>query len=314
MPRLFASWIILVVTLVGAGAVVGAFDPRAYSGNKQTAQCKAVRRSPPPSKDVDIKIRYVDIKPRKNLKPATTILMVHGWPSLWSTWSKQIEEFENDYRLIIPNLRGFGDSTHTGDVRSSGTMGDMVNDLVCVLNNAGVRQAVCLGHDWGSGVCYEAVRARPDVFIGVIGAAIPYVSAAGPFLPIKDLVPRLPKLAYQLFFDGSVENAAAELDADVKRTMRAALRTVDSPPPKSFLTSNKTFLGAWEGVEIPPVPFFSPVEEEYYVEEMGLQGFKHTLHFYTSENRYHSWAFAHGQGNHTLRQPALAVYPTKVSN
>lgn len=52
-------------------------------------------------------------------------------------------------------------------------MGDMVNDLVCVLNNAGVRQAVCLGHDWGSGVCYEAVRSRPDVFIGVIGAAIP---------------------------------------------------------------------------------------------------------------------------------------------
>ena len=103
-----------------------------------------------------------------------------------------------------------------------------------------------------------------------------YVPSAGPFLPIKDLVPHLPKLAYQLFFDGSVEDAAAELDSDVKRTMRATLRTVDSPPPKSFLTSNKTFLGAWEGAEIPPVPFFSSVEEEYYVEEMRHQGFKHS--------------------------------------
>jgi hypothetical protein len=58
MPsRLFASWITLIVTLLGTGAVVGAFDPRAYSRNKQTANCKAVRRLPPPAKDVDIKIR-----------------------------------------------------------------------------------------------------------------------------------------------------------------------------------------------------------------------------------------------------------------
>lgn len=34
-------------------------------------------------------IEYVDINPEGR----TTLLMVHGWPSLWSTWSNQIQEF-----------------------------------------------------------------------------------------------------------------------------------------------------------------------------------------------------------------------------
>jgi soluble epoxide hydrolase / lipid-phosphate phosphatase len=90
--------------------------------------------------------------------------MVHGWPSLWSTWSYQIQEFQvrsriknvflfsfvkyclqDDYHLIVPDLRGFGSSTHPDDVQSSGTMGDMVGDLVCILEHANVKSAICVG-------------------------------------------------------------------------------------------------------------------------------------------------------------------------
>jgi pimeloyl-ACP methyl ester carboxylesterase len=49
----------------------------------------------------------------------------------------------------------------------------MVGDLVCILENAGVSKAVCVGHDWGSQICYEAARMRPDLFEAVIGAVIP---------------------------------------------------------------------------------------------------------------------------------------------
>ncbi|KAJ3550596.1 hypothetical protein NMY22_g365 [Coprinellus aureogranulatus] len=206
---------------------------------------------------------------------------------------------------VVPNLRGFGDSTHPGEMRTSGTMGDLVGDLVCVLENAGVSQAICMGHDWGSAVCYEAARARPDIFIGVAGAVVPYLPAAGEHLEVKDLVSFLPKMTYQLFFDLKTEEAIAELDADIRRTMRGTLRTIDSPPPESFLTSNSTFLGAWNGIEVPPVPFFSKEEEDYFVKEMSAQGFRNTLQFYTSENRHQSWKLAHEQGNHTLPQPVL---------
>ena len=33
---------------------------------------------------------YIDINPTAQ----TTLLFVHGWPSIWSTWARQIEEFE----------------------------------------------------------------------------------------------------------------------------------------------------------------------------------------------------------------------------
>jgi pimeloyl-ACP methyl ester carboxylesterase len=49
----------------------------------------------------------------------------------------------------------------------------MVGDLVCILENAGVAKAVCVGHDWGAQICYEAARMRPDLFEAVIGAVVP---------------------------------------------------------------------------------------------------------------------------------------------
>lgn len=45
----------------------------------------------------------------------------------------------------MPDLRGFGGSSHPGDVQASGTMGDLVGDLVCILEHANVRGAICVG-------------------------------------------------------------------------------------------------------------------------------------------------------------------------
>ncbi len=37
-------------------------------------------------------------------------------------------------------------------------------------------------HDWGSQICYEAARMRPDVFRAVVGIAVPVRAPSGPFL------------------------------------------------------------------------------------------------------------------------------------
>ncbi|KAF8164754.1 Alpha/Beta hydrolase protein [Crassisporium funariophilum] len=304
------SWLLLIADIALLQASAMAFNPSAY--RKHTANCKAIRRAPT-TEVVDLQLKYVDINP----KASTTLLMVHGWPSLWSTWSKQIEEFQDDYHLIIPDLRGFGASTHPGDTRSSGTLGDMVGDLVCILQEANVGSAICMGHDWGSTVCYEAARLRPDIFKAMIGVVVPYIPSAGPFVAMKDLALVFPALTYQLFFDTLTDAAVAELDRDIRRTVRATLRTVDSPPPESFLKDKESFLAAWdEFEEIPPIPFFTPEEEDYFVDQYSLNGFRHTLQFYTHHNRFIGWELANSQGNHTIYQPVLAIYPTQdpVSN
>ncbi|THH17595.1 hypothetical protein EW146_g3260 [Bondarzewia mesenterica] len=302
--------LLLLSLLLGAGASASDnFNPRDYP--KQVAACKAVNRAE--GKDVDIEIHYVDINP----KAEKTLLMVHGWPSLWSSWKYQIQEFKfctakNDYRLLIPDLRGFGSSTHPGDVKSSGNMADMVSDMICVLDNAKVETAICVGHDWGAQICYEAGRTRPDVFEAVVGVAIPYIPAAGPFMPTEALLEHLPRLSYQLFFDKKTSDAVDELAKDIRRTLRGTLRTADSAPPDAFLTHTDSFLKGWDDTEeIDPIPFFSPDEEDYWVEQYGIQAFKNTLQFYTDENRHASWKIANEQGNHSIPQPVLSVLPTK---
>ncbi|KAJ3738966.1 Alpha/Beta hydrolase protein [Lentinula detonsa] len=283
------------------------FNPREYT--KRTTNCEAVKRDAD-SQLVNLTLSdvgYVDINPSAN----TTLIMLHGWPSLWSTWSYQIQDLKHDYHLIIPDLRGFGSSTHPDDVKGSGTLYDLVGDLQCILKDAKVESGICVGHDWGSAVCYEAARSRPDIISGVVGAVVPYIPSAGAYIPIKHLTAAIPKLTYQLYFDGKTAEAVEELNKDTRRTVRATLRTKDSPPPDDYLTSPHSFLDAWGHVEeIPPVPFFTPEQEDYFVEQYQLQGFKNTLQFYTDENRYASWKFAHEQGNHTIPQPILAILPT----
>ncbi|KAI9566725.1 Alpha/Beta hydrolase protein [Boletus coccyginus] len=278
-----------------------AFNPGEYNINAIT--CPAIDRAL--NQTVNITIEYVDVNPSAK----TTILMVHGWPSLWSSWGRQIEHFKNDYRLVAIDVRGFGGSSHPSDIQSSSTMSDITGDLTCVLEHAGVPSAICLGHDWGSVACYEAARRRPDVFSAVIGVTIPYLASSNGFQPIESILALIPALSYQVFFARNTSEATVELNRDVRRTLRGTLRSVASPPPKSFLRSRDTFMGAWDGIEIPPIPYLSKEEEDYFVERFSIQEFDHSLMFYTSGNKYGTWKSAHDQGNFTIPQPVLSVLP-----
>ncbi|KAH9007170.1 alpha/beta-hydrolase [Lactarius hatsudake] len=281
-----------------------AFDALAFS--QQVVACPAVNRAL--NKTVDIHLHYVDINPSSK----RTLLLLHGWPSLWASWKYQIEEFKSDYRLIVPDTRGFGASTHPGDVQSSGSFPDLVGDLMCILRQAGVSQAVVIGHDWGSQLAYEAARERPDVFTAVVGISVPYLPSAGPPVPISSLVQEFPHLAYQVYFAEHTSAAVVELSADIRRTLRASLRTVSSPPPAEFLQSNSSYLAGWGNVTtIPPIPFFSAGEEDYWVSQYSIQNFSYNLEFYTNGNRLESYTLANGQGNATVPQPVLSILPTK---
>jgi soluble epoxide hydrolase/lipid-phosphate phosphatase len=95
------------------------FDPYAYK--KTFAKCKAFERDGPQPVKVDLKLAYLDINPTAK----KTLILLHGWPSLWTTYRHQIKGFENEYRLIVPDHRGYGDSGHPKDLYSSNAMFDV---------------------------------------------------------------------------------------------------------------------------------------------------------------------------------------------
>ena len=121
-------------------------------------------------------------------------------------------------------------------------------------------------HDWGAQIAYEAARERPDVFTAVVGVATPYVAAAGPYTPVSTLVQLIPHFGYQEYFAEQTSTAIAELNTDIRRTLRASLRTVASPPPSDFLTSTSSYLDAWKNVSTVGLEMMTMMSPEFNAE------------------------------------------------
>jgi soluble epoxide hydrolase/lipid-phosphate phosphatase len=72
----------------------------------------------------------------------------------------------------------------------------------------------------------------------------------------------IPHFGYQEYFAEQTSTAIAELNTDIRRTLRASLRTVASPPPSGFLTSTSSYLDAWKNVSTVSLEMMSMVSPE----------------------------------------------------
>ena len=71
--------------------------------------------------------------------------VLHGWPQHWWCWRRVVKQLR-DYRLLIPDLRGFGWSEAPGSGYSPTGFAD---DAVALLDALDIARAHVIGHDWG---------------------------------------------------------------------------------------------------------------------------------------------------------------------
>jgi pimeloyl-ACP methyl ester carboxylesterase len=76
----------------------------------------------------------------------TPVLLLHGWPQHWWCWRMVIERLHSHYRLLVPDLRGFGWSEAPGTGYSAA---GFAGDVVGLLDALGLTRAHVVGHDWG---------------------------------------------------------------------------------------------------------------------------------------------------------------------
>lgn len=87
----------------------------------------------------------------------TPLLLVHGFPLDHTMWNAQIEALSADYRVIAPDLRGFGRSGSAGDEMTA--MEQFADDLAALLDALHVAQPVTFcGLSMGGYIAWEFFR------------------------------------------------------------------------------------------------------------------------------------------------------------
>jgi 3-oxoadipate enol-lactonase len=74
------------------------------------------------------------------------VVLIHGYPFNRSLWNEQVEALSNSYRVIAPDLRGFGE---TDASTGTATMNRMAQDVAQLLDHLQISQAVIGGLSMG---------------------------------------------------------------------------------------------------------------------------------------------------------------------
>lgn len=111
----------------------------------------------------------------------TPLLMVHGHPHTHVIWRKVAPAMAQDRKVILVDLRGYGDSTKpesTPDHRPYSKR-EMARDLQLLLQSLGIEQCDFVGHDRGGRVGHRFALDWPElvrkaVFIDIAPTATMY--------------------------------------------------------------------------------------------------------------------------------------------
>jgi len=88
------------------------------------------------------------------------VVCVHGWPQNWWEWRGLIPGLAERYRVICPDLRGFGWSEAP---RSGYEKSQFAADVAALLDALGLRDVRLIGHDWGGVAGFMLCLERPDL-------------------------------------------------------------------------------------------------------------------------------------------------------
>lgn len=94
----------------------------------------------------------------------TPMLLLHGFPLDHNLWDEVVPLLENQFDLILPDLRGFGKSS---TVDSFYSMEDYASDIAALLDHLGIQKAAIVGHSMGGYIALAFARLYPERISGL---------------------------------------------------------------------------------------------------------------------------------------------------
>lgn len=111
------------------------------------------------SKHNGIKLNY------KITGSGPAILLMHGWFGTSYHWRRLAPLLEDKFTVIMPDMRGYGDSDKPADGYDAG---NLVEDMRSLLKSLGIKKALIAGHDMGALPAFIFASQFPDEVAGLV--------------------------------------------------------------------------------------------------------------------------------------------------
>jgi pimeloyl-ACP methyl ester carboxylesterase len=107
---------------------------------------------------------------------APPVILLHGFPESHRTWRGLAPLLEDEFRLVMPDQRGFAGSDRPRDVEAYKT-DILVDDIFALAEALGIERFALVGHDWGGAISWAAaLRGDPRLTrLAVINAPHPVI-------------------------------------------------------------------------------------------------------------------------------------------
>lgn len=110
------------------------------------------------------------------------VLLLHGWPQHWYAWRDVIPLLAKHRHVICPDLRGFG---WTEAPRHGYSTGEMVEDLLALLDALAFEQVDVVGHELGGRLGFHLCLRQPTRVHAHLA-----VNALHPYWSLRHLAPQ----------------------------------------------------------------------------------------------------------------------------
>ena len=247
------------------------------------------------------------LQPQKATEYPTCVLL-HGFPQLWYGWKYQIQHLhEKGYRVIAPDLRGYGGSDAPPDA-SSYDVFTVTQDMLGLLQQLHIPNAVFIGHEIGAVISYFIALYRPHIVRGICGLSAPHIVCSPTMSPLRNLENDMgPRFHYVLYHNEKA--AEREYDARPEVFLRRlySLGSVSCESPvimSPYRAAGDSFIDRLgEPIALPC--WLEAADLEYFVQNFRKRGFAGPVHYF--RNFMRNWKHFLSLKNKFITQPSTIV-------
>ncbi len=91
------------------------------------------------------------------------VVLLHGFAETGAVWLNQTNYLKNNYKVIVPDLPGYGKSSELNIEPGEATIDDYANYIYALLNEENIKSCVMLGHSMGGYITLAFADQHPEL-------------------------------------------------------------------------------------------------------------------------------------------------------